>query len=187
MFGSKTFQWLSGNYHNLSVKTTELPITEADADSATGLLQRGKLVNYKANDLTELAFTTGMAIGMITRNINKLGLNTDEGYKNFSIGLTDLPLRRGLAVTVRRPAPGSQAIFEGLGVASVDNLVVTSGTGALASGTARNSELSVIKGGLYLAQTGDFVIALLDQANLTPITGGNLRIRVQFVSPYKKP
>lgn len=186
MFGSKNFQWLSGGYHHVSVKTTDLPITEADADSATGVLQRGKLVNYKANDITELAFTTGMAIGMLTRNINKLGQNNDEGFKNFSIGLTDLPFRRGLAVSVRVPQVGAQAIFEGTGVASVDNLVVTSGTGAIASGTTRLTELSCIKGGLYIAQTGDMVLALLDQANLTPLTGGQLRIRVRFVGPYKK-
>lgn len=186
MFGSNLFQWLSGEFYNINALTTDLPITEADPDAATGFLQRGKMVNYKANDITKLAFTTGNAMGILTRNISLNGINNDEGFKNFTIGLTDLPLRRGLAATVRVPNPNAQAIFEGSGAASYDTLVITATTtGYLSSSTARGTQLTVEKGGWRTAQSGEFVLAILEQANYTPYTGGNVRIRVRFTAPYK--
>lgn len=188
MFGSLLFQWLRGPYHNNGyLKTTNLPITEADANSATGILKRGKLVNSAANSETEMAFTDGFMLGILTRNVSLNGLSDVTGFKNFTIGLHDQPAKRGQAVTLRVPGLNAEAIFEGVGVASVDTLVITSGTGAIASGTARHTELSVLKGGWRIAQTTERVWAILEQANYTPNVGGNVRIRVRFVSPYVKP
>ena len=186
MFGSTIFQWYSGSYDVINAKTTDLPITEADANSATGLLKRGKMVNYKANDVSELAFTTGNAMGMLMNNISLNGLNNDENFKNFTIGLHDLPRRRGLACSVRVPRPNSQAIFDGAGAASIDTLVITATTtGFLASNSARGLELTVEKGGWRAAASGEFVLAILEQANYTSVVASGVRIRVRFVSPYK--
>jgi hypothetical protein len=100
------------------------------------------------------------------------------------IGKMDLPISKGQAVTVRRPRPGAILEFEGLGTAIPGNLVCTSGTGALSSGTARRTPLSFLNGCIREAQTGDFVQAILVEPNLTAETSGNLRIRIEIIQGY---
>ena len=115
-------------------------------------------------------------------------VSTDATEKKLNIGNIDIPVKRGAAVTLQCPYPGAQAIFEGTGSAATpgDTLVCDAGTGALASGTAKLSELSVVGGAWRLAQTGEMVLGLLLDNNLTPLTVAQLRIRIKFVSPYKK-
>lgn len=191
-FGSTRMEYLSGknSFREIGyLKTTNLPLSDANAN--LGTLQLGKMVNEAAdpNEESQMALSTGFAIGFLTRSIDLYGTTGDTAFKKLAIGNIDIPVMRGAPVTVQCPYPGAQAIFEGNGAATapIDHLVITSGTGALSSGTAKLSELSVISGAWRLAQTGDMVLGLLLDNNLTPKNVGELRIRIQFISPYKKP
>lgn len=185
MFGSTRFKWLSGTYHHYGVlKTTGLAITAADADSATGVIKRGKMMDIKADDETLMVYGSGNAFGILLHNVALNGITDATGFRDFSIGKQDLPKKRGAAVTLRVPHQGSMAEFEGTGEATVDNLVCDATTaGFLATSTPVGTALSVLNGCWRIAQTGDNVIARLVRADLTPQNAGELRIRVQFVSP----
>lgn len=186
MFGSNLFQWLGGVYHKVGYASTlELPLSDADANAGT--LKRGKMVDLKTNDETKMAFTTGNALGILERNVDAFGTTGDAGFKNVTIGLFDLPAKRGACVSIRIPGAGSRAIFEGVGAAGYDTLVITATTaGFLTAASARGLELTVEKGGWRIAAVGEWVLARLEQANYTPSVGGNIRIRVEFVTKYKK-
>jgi len=77
--------------------------------------------------------------------------------------------------------------FEGLGTLGVGNLVVTSGTGSISSSTAKRTELSVTMGSLRVAQSGDTVLYLMEKADVTLTTVGNVRVRVKAVGHYLNP
>ena len=193
MFGSNYFQWLLGDVmlmQRQSGGTSNLNLSNADA--AVGTLRAGTMVEFTAGYTDRFSFVTGSAIGFITQPINETGLESatefrkralqPNGYQSY-----ETPVKKGDNVAVTIPHPNSQAIFEGTGVAAYGNLVITSGTGALADSDARFTELSVNRGGWYKAQTGDLVLALLEDPALTPVADdSNLRIRVRFVSPYVK-
>lgn len=190
-FGSTRMEYLGDKNSFMEIsylKTTNVPLSDANAN--LGTLQLGKMVNEAAdpNEETEMVLGDGFAIGFLTRAIDPSGTTSDVSYKKLSIGNIDIPVKRGAPVAVQRPLPGAFGIFEGAGTAAapIDHLVINSGTGALASGTAKLSELSVIKGAWRLAQTGEMVLGLLMDSNITPKNVGELRIRVMFVSPYKK-
>ncbi len=186
--GSKLRQWLSpvSHYELQSGASTSLALSEADAN--VGTLLSGSLVDYAADSDSVWAHITGRALGFLMDDINLYGTMDEVAYRKWGIGdIWNIPKARGAMVNIMLPRPHSLMLFEGVGAAAINNLVVTSGTGLLSAATARGSELSVIKGGLRLAQTDEMVFAHLEQANLTPLADpGNLRIRVKFVSPYKK-
>lgn len=186
MFGSNQFQWLRGSYYKIGYASTlELPLSDADAN--LGTLKRGKMVDLKTNDETKMAFTTGHAMGILERPVDLYGTTGDLGFKNFTIGLHDLPAKRGACVSIRVPQAGAEAIFEGIGAAGYDTMVITATTtGFLTAASARGTELTVEKGGWRTAVTGEWVLARLEQANYTPSVASNIRIRVQFVNKYKK-
>lgn len=189
MWGNNRVRWTNGGFHSIGfLKTTELAITNADADSATGVIKRGKLMDYKAGSIELMAYGSGYFEGILTEDVSLNGLGGDAGFKNFTIGKLDNPKKRGAAVSIRVPHPGAECEFEGgpADTAIVDNLVCTSGTGAIAANTARLTELSVLNGCWRKAQAGEHVMALLLDANLVPETASNIRMRVRFVSPYIK-
>ena len=190
-FGSTRMEYLSGkeSFREIGyLKTTNVPLSQASAN--LGVLQLGKMMNEAAdpNEETEMVLGDGFALGFMTRALDLYGTTGDTSYKKLGIGNIDIPVKRGAPVTLQCPFPGAQAIFEGTGSAATpgDTLVCDAGTGALSSGTAKLSELSVIKGAWRLAQTGEMVLGLLLDNNLTPKNVGELRIRLMFVSPYKK-
>ena len=172
------------------VKTTELALSNADANSATAVIQVGKMVDYKDNDETLMKYGMGNAIGILTRPVSLNGTTDDAGFKKLTLGgFYDIPVKRGLPVSIFKPFPGCEAIFEGAGNTAgnmIDHLVISAGTGALAAGTAIGSELSVTNGAWRIAQVGDWVLAKLLQANYTPVNATEVRIRLSFVAPYKK-
>ena len=191
-FGSTRMEYLSGknSFREIGyLKTTNVPLSQADANAGT--LQLGKMMNEAAdpNEESEMVLGDGFAIGFLTRALDLYGTTGDAAFKKLAIGNIDIPVKRGQPVTLQCPFPGAQAIFEGTGSAATpgDTLVCDAGTGALASGTTKLTELSVIKGAWRIAQSGDFVLAILLDSNLTPKNVGELRIRLEFVSPYKKP
>lgn len=193
-FGHNRFQALStpkGTGQNISfLKTTNLPITHADANSATGTLLLGKMVDYAAASEAEMRLGTGFAVGILTQSISLNGTKDDAGFKKLTVGgFPDIPAARGLPVGIFCPWPGFECIFEGAGDTGanmIDHLVIKTGTGAIGGGTADLTELSVINGAWRVAQSGDFVLALFRQ-NLTPNNAGEIRIRIRFIAPYKKP
>ena len=197
-FGSTRCQFLTPkNFFEIGyLKTTELPLSAADANSPTAALRIGKMVDFKDNSETEMKFGTGYAVGLLTRPVSLKGfLDTQIQLRNAQLGTAggseDIPVTRGLPVTIQCPLPGAEAIFEGAAditsavTAAIDHLVVKTGTGAIGAGTALNTLLSVVNGAWRIAQTGDFALAMLRQSNYTPVNAGEVRIRVRFISPVK--
>jgi hypothetical protein len=199
-FGSDRCEWLTPkNFFEIGyLKTTELPLSAADANSTTAALKIGKIVDYKDNSELEMKLGSGFGVGLLTRPVSLLGgLATDVQLRTAQLGTAhgreDIPVTRGFPVTIQCPLTGAEAIFEGAAditgagtvLQAIDHLVVKTGTGAIGAGTAINTLLSVLNGAWRIAQTGDFVLAVLRQANLTPKNVGEIRIRVRFISPYK--
>lgn len=200
-FGSTRCQFLTPKafFEIGYLNTTELPLSTADANSPTAALKIGKMVDFKDNSELEMKLGSGYAVGLLTRPVSLKGyLDTAIQLRAAQLGTPhgseDVPVTRGKPVTIQCPYPGAEAIFEGaadVGAAdatvanAIDHLVVKTGLGALSSGTAINTLLSVVNGAWRVAQTGNFAIAVLRQANYTPINAGEVRIRVRFISPVK--
>lgn len=185
MHGDSRFKWVSGKFYNLgNLETTGLALSDANANSGT--VKRGKMMRISATNNDRMDFATGLAEGILTRKVDAEGTTGLQGFKDFTIGKLDLPVKRGSVVTLRCPLPGAIAEFEGVGTAIIDNLVATSGTGAISTGTTKLTELSVVNGCWRVAQAGDTVLARLLDPTLTPENSGEVRIRVRFVSPYPK-
>ena len=142
------------------------------------------------NSVSAMAYAeadTFMFLGFLTHEVNLSGTTDAAGFKAFTIGQQDLALSRGSQVTLRVPIPGALVELEGVGAAGYDQLVVTSGTGALSTSTGLGTPLGAIKGGIRAAQAGDFIIGYVRQANQTPENAGELRIRYQTCSPQILP
>lgn len=199
-FGSTLFEFLTPKafFEIGYLKTTELPLSAADANSATAVLKIGKVVDFKDNSETEMKFGTGYGVGFLTRPVSKLGrmeVNNllREAQMGTAHGAEDVPVTRGQPVTIQCPYAGAEFIAEGQAditgagtvLQGIDHLVVKTGTGAISAGTAINSLLSVVNGAWRIAQTGDFVLATLRQANYTPVVAGGIRIRGRWISPYR--
>lgn len=197
-FGSTRFQLLcdptkANGRHISYLATTELPLSNADANSATAILPLGKIVDYKDNSESLMKLGSGNGLGILTQAVSLNGTKDDAGFKKLTVGgYPDIPVTRGMCVGVFCPFPGIEAIFEGAvdisggNGAAIDGLVIKTGTGAIATGTALNTALSVLNGAWRQAQTGDTVLGILRQANYTPNNSGEIRIRVQFCSPTIK-
>lgn len=188
-YGNGKFRWLSGSMFRVfnQFLTTDLALSEADADSATAVLDRGLMVNIDVVN-SKMNLTTGKAAGLLMQKVSLSGLTNVQSFFDLSIGKMDLPtVRRGQPAAIMIPDVFSLCEFEGLGAAAIGNSVITATTtGFLSTNTAVDTELSVIKGGFRIAQAGEQVIAKLKAPNLTAETSGNRRICVQFISPYLK-
>ena len=192
MYGHQYFRWLMGDFHRVSGTTADVNLS--DADAAAGELGVGIMLDFKADSHLALAFVTGSAIGFTTQAIDQYGTTSATVYRNLDvreksgIPFIPVPVKKGQPVALSVPEPWSMAEFEGLGAASYGNRVITATTtGFLSASTARRVPLSVERGGWKEAQTGELVLAFMEQSNLTPYTVGNIRIRVRFCSPYLKP
>lgn len=119
--------------------------------------------------------------GFLTRRVVVGGLTAFERAIGGVVSPTpqglEAPFTDGLEVTVE----AAQTIECEAGGA--ENYFVTSGTGAITTGTPVGAQLSFSSGtGLwYQAQTGDVVRGTLDANNLTSSDGTSLRIRVELV------
>jgi hypothetical protein len=112
--------------------------------------------------------------GFVTRDVRDLaGLTDEEQLMGF-----------GLETPFESAKEGSIELGETVDVEGAD-LVKSSGTGAITTGTALETELSFDDGKFYVAQTNDIVEFKLE-AQLTPVTTGNVRIRARKVEGYKK-
>lgn len=186
MFGSSRFKWVNGEFYHLGHLEFPTTLDLSDADVDTGTVKRGKLMAPANNSVTAMAYAeadTFMFLGFLTHEVNRYGTTDATGFKAFTIGQQDLPLSRGSEVTLRVPIPGALIELEGVGAAGYDQLVVTTGTGALSTSTGLGTPLAATKGGIYAAQAGDFIIGYVRQANMTPENVGEVRIRFQSVAP----
>jgi len=182
MYKSDTFQWVWGKWdHYGTLKTTLLPI-------ATGaVVPRGTHLDIASTDEHEAALGSGSAIGIMVQDLDEEGLTGLQGFQDFTIGKLDRNVKQPRPVSLRVPHVGAMMEFEGLGTLGVGNLVVTSGTGSISSSTAKRTELSVTMGSLRVAQSGDTVLYLMEKADVTLTTVGNVRVRVKAVGHYLNP
>lgn len=187
MIGCKEVKPVSGSWTHHGYMTTEHVFIPGST-----ICPRGTFLMASPTDDTKAVLASGDAVGFITQELDNYGQLSDAARLRAAEGVGkmpgDWPVRRGsdMAITCRRMHDGGQVEFEGSGVAAPGNVVCTSGTGSLSTGTTRKTELSLHNGCIRVAQTGDKVIMSLLQANLTPETAGRLRIRVEFVGRYIK-
>ena len=183
MFGTKFFKQITGTWDVIGyLQTNNITIPEGvTMGKGTFLAQVGN------TDEAQLA--SGYAIGYTTQDMDNEGNTSLASFKARIIrdgNSIDLPIKKGQNLSLRVPKAGAEIEVEGLGVAAVGNLLITSGTGAVASNTAALTELAYFHGGVRKAQAGEFVQGLLLVADLTPEVEGNLRIRYRVVDGYIK-
>lgn len=185
MFGSTRFKWLHGSYAHLSILTFPDSLDLSDDDADLGTVKRGKLMQFAANSDVNMNYAgIDGFLGLLISEVNALGVTGDEGFKNFTIGKIDLPIKRGSKVGLRQPHPGSFAEFQGVGANGIDTLVTTTGPGAIVSGTGPGVALTAENGAWRQADVDELVFARTLRTNLTPTVSGEVRIRVEFVSAY---
>lgn len=190
MIGSKDIQIVNGTWDHVGYMDTEHVYIPGDT-----VLPRGTFLQASPTSDEKAVLASGDAIGFTTQEVDNYGHTSVNARLRAaeSIGRMpgDWPMKKGLncPVTLRRMSVNSQVEYEGKGIAAPGNTVCTSGTGALGTGTAIQTDLSVFNGCLRIAQTGDVVIARLKQTNLTvhnTAIAGRLRIRVEFVGKSVK-
>lgn len=183
MFGSAKVKFLYGSWHHVgTMDTSELTLPAVGINDE--ILPKGTWVDQKDGNEFVMRLASGHAKGFLTQDVSADGQTDLQSFKDRTIGKKDLPIKKGQHVSVRVPDAGAEIEFEGLGEAVPGNLVCTSGTGNIASGAARNTELSFHNGCIRIAQTNDIVQALLQDAALTPEVVGNRRIRIRMVAGY---
>jgi len=185
MYGSNYFLQLTGEWSTVGYLTTDEVLMPA-ADVNLGILPKGTWMSERLST-SKMQLASGHAIGYTTQDMDTEGTTSLAAYKKLALGgQIEIPMKKGQAMTLRCPKPGAEIIVEGLGTAGPGNLLVTSGTGAISTGTAVEEELSFLNGSVRIAQAGDKVEAHLLDPGLTPYTAGNVRIRMRKCSPYLK-
>lgn len=187
LFGSTRFKHVSGKYDKIGfLKTTNLSLSDAGAN--LGTLKRGKLVDFADNSEVEMKLGgVGGAMGFLENNITLDGTTDLQGFKDLTIGKQDLPRKKGEAVSILVPMPGSVWEVEGLGAGPIDVLLITSGTGAISAATPIGTMLGVVSGAFRIAQVNaspaasDVVVARIVSANLTPENAGEVRLRIEWL------
>lgn len=167
-----------------------LDLSVADAD--VGTIGAGKPMALKTDDHDEMIYATGQSfLGFLNQPVSNLGVGSDSAFINnmrndVSLGRNQIPMTRGRQIGITCFDPLSIIEFEGVGAAGFDTFVATSGTGLLASTDAAGVELALLNGSWVKAATTNWVFAFMMISDLTPLNAGELRIRIQLVSPYQK-
>ena len=138
-----------------------------------------------SNAQAELA--NGNALGFMTKEVTADGPTFEQ--MNFQ---NCLVAKAGDAVSIGALCPGHQIEVENepskTSTGTGAKMMVTSGTGAITAATAKDTEVSVVNGRLYAAQTGDRVMFRVLNAAITPhVTGTNIRVRMERVAGGLKP
>jgi hypothetical protein len=186
MWGSDYFKIVSGEREHVGYKYFDLPVPDG------GVIRKGTWVDdlVDGTDVQDCTgvLASGFGVGFLTQDIDANGLTGLQGFQNFIIGKLDNPAKNGIEVAVAKPTVGSEFEYEGAGTAIPGNLVCTSGTGAIATSTARKTQLSFLNGCLRIAQSGEIASLILLAADLEPVADdSNVRIRVMFTGPNKVP
>lgn len=185
MWGTKLCRMVNGNWDHVGTLRSSLPAGYT-YPAGTHLAYQVTGTYNDNEDVGVLA--SGYAVGFTTQDIDDDGSIGDSSFKNQFLGLQNIPVRNGLEISLRRMALNSEVEFEGAGDALPGNLVATTGTGAITGSTARHTALSVHNGCLRVAQTGDFVMYVLENPNMAVESDlvGARRIRVRRVGDYVK-
>lgn len=191
MFRDNEFRWLHGDYRHLSILSYPATLGLSEADANAGTMRRGKGMRFADNSDVNAAFSSiNDFFGILMHPVNLNGTTDATGFRDFVMNKLDLPRKRGSKVLLRQPLPGCMIELEDADsqTVGIDRLLVTSGTGAISAATPLHTPLTYEDGALRVAQSGagvnEMVFARIKRANLTPVTAGQIRVRVEFVSPY---
>lgn len=134
---------------------------------------RGLALGPDPSDSTKAVVADGdQFLGFLTRDVTTDGpVLADHVYP----GRLELPFKSGSEVSLEKADE-----VEVEGEAGNAGLLVTSGTGAITTGSTVGTALSFSGGKLYAAQGSDQVFYRLS-AQLTPVNGGAVRIRAEVV------
>lgn len=175
MFGSDNFQIKHGEVSLVGELT------------ATGEQAIGIAMDRNAED-PDLAAPSnnGRYVGFISKKVTVEGSKLD---RMFIYGYQDHPAKSGDKVTLQRVPDGGEIEVEAppsktssaVDANSQPYLLVTSGTGALSTSTAKDQDLSFLNGRWRAAQSGDYIAGRVVK-QLTPLVEGNVRLLIQIVS-----
>jgi len=174
MFGTDYFQFVHGESHDVGELT---PTGTFDSLEVGTFMERQPSYPDSHSRPCE---NTSRQEGFLVKKVTTDG----PSYERMSLGYPNLETKKGHKVTLRVPAPGAIIEAEGepskaYNASSVGHLV-TSGTGAITTGTALETALALKNGRWYAAQTGDRVCGLY-KGNLTPhADASNVRCRIQI-------
>ncbi len=145
------------------------------AAAGTETAARGLALGAHTTDPDSLALASGgNFVGHLTRRVVVGGLSLADRVFGVTsatpVGL-ESPFTDGLEVSVER---AEEVELEG-------PAYLYSGTGMITSATTVPQDLSFINGLVRVAQAGENVYYTLTANNLTPMTTGNLRIRMVAV------
>ena len=107
-------------------------------------------------------------------------------FEQMVMGYGNLPAQIGTAVSLRNVLPGALIEIEGepsigaFSYAGYSQLLVTSGTGAITTSTAQETQLSVMNGRWRVAQTGDVVRGILKSQLVPFVASSNVRILIKL-------
>jgi hypothetical protein len=188
MYGSLLFRHVFGE--NQQFGTLKFPATLPldDGNTVNGIVKRGKPMAFNMSDLTLMQYATPLNfLGFLMENVNNFGTNGWEGFGKFTLGFEDMPARRGAAVSLLMPGLNSIWEFEGPPdyPGGIEQLLVTTGTGAISSSTQPGQYLGLSNFGCWrVVQANTLALAKLLDADLPPLADNdNIRIRLQFTTP----
>jgi len=146
---------------------TAIEISDSDGDTGVpAQCDTGDIFGFLSKQVT----ADGSSFQDRTLNIEPMAAATGDKVDIFNI-------RDGGVIEVE----GGENVAATDQYTGQDNLVQTAGTGAIAVGTAVKTELSTIDGLWRQAQSGERIRGVLE-AQLTPVTTSNVKIRVRLVS-----
>lgn len=193
MLGSSLFRLIFGQTEQYGVLSYPTTLALSDAAANSGTMKRGKAMAIDASDIDarKMKFAdTDEFKGFLMNDVDELGTTGDKGFKEFTLAYPDMAIKRGAKVSLLVPTVGCQFEIESDDNAAdtYDNFIVTKAaeTGLIETTTALNSLLTFgAKGCMRVAQTGETAFFRMIDADRTPETTGNIRIRVEYISPYK--
>jgi len=161
---------------NASAKFASSQILTAAAGTETAV--RGLALGQHPTDPDSFTLANGQSfLGHLTRRVTIGGLTLSDRVFGVTsatpVGL-ESPNKDGDAMSLER---AEEIECEG------PNYIMTSGTGAITSGTTVPQNLSFTTGRLRIAQAGENVVYTLTANNLTPTDDGNNDLRIRAVSP----
>lgn len=190
---SEYFRWVwPDNYPQYGLLTFPTNI-----GLGNGEVKRGKPMGIDTTNFTEMIYATGVNFfGLLMKPVDAYGTEGDKAmvdllYNRRGINNENMPDKYGECVSLIVPPVFGMAEFEGdqsaSGIAHIDNMVVTSGSGLISDATPFGTELSLAVGSWKVAEADEIVFAKMINAALTPVDDNDsVRIRIQFVSPYPK-
>jgi hypothetical protein len=168
LWGSEYFQIIHGKMRTVGELTP----------TGTFPLQKNLAMKRSADEFAEVA--SGDMLGFLGQQVTAAGPTYEQ--LNFRV---DLVAKAGHKVSIKVLEDGGEFEVEGEPskgpTDSQNGLLITSGTGAVTNSTAVGTQLSVYQGRWRVAQTGDFVLAIVRDNTITPLAdASNIRILAEF-------